>query len=162
MKHRVKRLPLDKHEKFMAILSDVKKDSRFRMTKDFIQHGSTTVMSHCINVAYTAYYISHKLNIKVDEEELIRGALLHDYFLYDWHEKSLENSVHGFTHPLKALNQAKKDFELSAIERDMILNHMFPLTLNPPRSKEGKLLCLADKLCATKETLQRFNKNNCV
>ena len=97
-------------------------------------------------------------NIKVDEEELIRGALLHDYFLYDWHEKSLENSVHGFTHPLKALNQAKKDFELSAIERDMILNHMFPLTLNPPRSKEGKLLCLADKLCATKETLRGKNR----
>ena len=150
-----KKLPPHLHVKFMKVLSEVRKDSRFNTTNEFIQHGKTTVMMHCINVAYTAYYIVYKLKLKVDEEELVRGALLHDYFLYDWHEKTLENSIHGFTHPMKALRQAKKDFSLTAIERDMILHHMFPLTPKPPKSKEGKILCLADKLCATHETIRR-------
>ena len=158
MKHRVKRLPLDKHEKFMAILSDVKKDSRFRMTKDFIQHGSTTVMSHCINVAYTAYYISHKLNIKVDEEELIRGALLHDYFLYDWHDGEAPGNIHpklhGFYHPGIALRNATRDFTLSEREKEIIKKHMWPLTVKPPKCREAWVVCLADKYASTLETLK--------
>ena len=109
--------------------------------------------THCINVAQTAYFMSHRLHIKVHERDLIRGALLHDYFLYDWHDKCLKNSIHGFTHPGKALKEASKDFELTKIEKDMIRSHMFPLTVRPPKYREGVLLCIADKLCALQETI---------
>lgn len=153
-KRKTKTLPADKQEVFYRVLREVRRNSRFDDNKKFIQHGSTSVREHVINVAHTAYYISYKLHLNVNEEELIRGALLHDYFLYDWHEKCLANSIHGYTHPSKSLDNAKKDFELSAIERDMIKHHMFPLTPTPPRSKEGVLLCVADKLCAIKETLE--------
>ena len=151
---RRRELPEDKLEKFYRILRETRRNSRFDMNKEFIQHGSTTVREHCINVAHTAYYMSYKLKIDVNEEELIRGALLHDYFLYDWHEKSWENSIHGYTHPTKSLKNACHDFDLSAIERDMIKHHMFPLTPTPPRCREGALLCIADKFCALKETLK--------
>ncbi len=154
-KRRKRELPEDKKELFFEMLKDISKTSRFSETEYYIQHGKTTVKSHCINVAYTAYYISYKLKIAVNERELVRGALLHDYFLYDWHEKSLKNSIHGYTHPELAFREADKDFDLSMVERDMIKHHMFPLTIRPPRSTEGKILCLADKLCAIKETVRR-------
>ena len=35
----------------------------------------------------------------------------------------------------------------------MILRHMFPLTLKPPKYREAVILCISDKLCATYETV---------
>lgn len=150
-----RQLPRDKRDRFFSVLTEIRKNSRFDESTNYIQHGKTSVKEHSINVAHTAYYLSHKLNIKVKENELIRGALLHDYFLYDWHDKSLKNSIHGYTHPGKALKEAEKDFDLSYIEKDMIKHHMFPLTIFPPKTKEGVILCIADKLCAIKETIHR-------
>lgn len=150
-----KRLPIEKQILFKEILANIKANSRFELNDNFIQHGKTTVKMHCIAVAYTALFISYRLKLRVNEAELIRGALLHDYFLYDWHERSLANMIHGYTHPGKALKQAMKDFDLSDTEKDMIKHHMFPLTITPPKTTEGKILCLADKLVATKETIFR-------
>ena len=55
-----------------------------RMDK-YIQHGTTSTLDHCIAVAYVSFAMAKKLNIHCDYNSLIRGALLHDYFLYDWH-----------------------------------------------------------------------------
>ena len=140
---------------FFSVLKEISKNSRFHECNNYIQHGNTTVKRHCIRVAATAYYIALKAGIKVNERELIRGALLHDYFLYDWHEKLLRKQIHGFTHPKTALQEALKDFTLSKREENMILHHMFPLTPCPPKYREGWLLCLADKICATRETINR-------
>ena len=148
-----KKLPAKKEQKFRDILKETRENSRFDQNDQYIKHGTTTVKTHCINVAQTAYFMSHRLHIKVHERDLIRGALLHDYFLYDWHDKCLKNSIHGFTHPGKALKEASKDFELTKIEKDMIRSHMFPLTVRPPKYREGVLLCIADKLCALQETI---------
>ena len=153
MHRRGKRLPAEKREKFRRILEETRKDSRFDTMENFMQHGDTTVRQHCIHVAHTAYYLAWRFNWKVNEDDLIRGALLHDYFLYDWHENNWPNKIHGYTHPGKALKNAEQDFDLSNRERDMIRHHMFPLTIFPPRTKEGWILCLADKICATGETV---------
>ena len=83
---------------------------------------------------------------------LIRGALLHDYFLYDWHEADKSHRFHGFIHAGRALLNAEKDFELSDIERNMIKSHMFPLNPVLPRYRESVILCVADKICAARET----------
>jgi len=150
-------LPLKKRSIFLSVLYETAEDSNSRLLQcqSYIQHGCTTVLMHVILVALTAFSLALKYNIKVNEESLIRGALLHDYFLYDWHETSWANSIHGFTHPGKALKCAQEDFNLTKIEENMILHHMFPLTPIPPTTKEGLLLCLADKICATKETVHR-------
>lgn len=57
--------------------------SRFDEMEKVIQHGSTTVLEHSVKVAYLSYKIAKGLNLDVDYNSLIRGALLHDYFLYD-------------------------------------------------------------------------------
>ncbi len=66
---------------------DILHSANFCRTKQHIQHGSVTVNSHCMNVAKYSLAISEKLeklHICCNRRELIRGALLHDYFLYDW------------------------------------------------------------------------------
>ena len=68
---------------FFSVLKEISKNSRFHECNNYIQHGNTTVKRHCIRVAAPAYYIALKAGIKVKEREVIRGALLHDYFLYE-------------------------------------------------------------------------------
>ena len=121
--------------------------------KKCMQHGSTTVFAHSFNVACLCFNIAEKLKLKVDKKSLIRGALLHDYFLYDWHINDKTHKWHGFTHPQTALKNAENDFELNSIEKDMILKHMFPLNLSIPKYKESVVLCISDKILATCETL---------
>ncbi len=130
-----------------------------QLTKKYIQHGNTSVFEHCINVACMCICISRYFHIKVDEKSLVRGALLHDYFLYDWHVADNSHKWHGFTHPRTALRNARKEFKLNKVERDMILRHMFPLNVRPPHYRESRILCLADKLCAIFEIfyVKKFN-----
>ncbi|MFQ9151358.1 MAG: HD domain-containing protein [Blautia sp.] len=49
----------------------------------------TSVYRHSLAVAYFSCYLAEKLHLKVRTKEMIRGALLHDYFLYDWHENRM-------------------------------------------------------------------------
>ena len=103
-------------------------------------------------VAYYAYCFAKFFNIKCDEKSLIYGALLHDYFLYDWHIHDKSHRLHGFKHPKTALNNALKHYDLNKREIDIIKNHMFPLTLVPPHHRESIMVCLSDKICSSFET----------
>ena len=71
---------------FLAIAKEVIGKARYDEMKQYISHSDITVYSHCIQVAYTAYRIAAKYGIRCDTRALIRGALLHDFYLYDWHE----------------------------------------------------------------------------
>ncbi len=137
---------------------DILSSKGMQIEKKCTQHGTFSVYDHSVYVTSMCIGLSKKLHIKVNEKALVRGALLHDYFLYDWHEPKKENRIHGFTHPGIALRNAEKDFDLGKIERDMIKKHMFPLTPKPPRYRESIILCLADKICATYETAGGFKK----
>jgi len=130
----------------------LEREGRYAETRRCIQHGSVTVYAHCLRVADTACLLAEALHLPVDKRALIRGALLHDYFLYDWHVKDPSHRLHGFTHPAAALRNASEDWTLSPIERDIIQKHMFPLTPILPACREAWLVCLADKLCAAQET----------
>lgn len=139
-------------ERFFELVKEVVGKGRYSQLEEYIQHGDTTVYQHSLAVAYLSYWMVLKYDLKVHLEELIRGALLHDYFLYDWHEKDAGHSLHGFTHPGKALINACEDFNLTDIEKDVIRKHMFPLTLIPPRYRETVIVCMADKICSVYET----------
>ena len=121
--------------------------------KNYIQHGTTSVYLHCLNVAYISLRLALFFRLRLNYRALMRGALLHDYFLYDWHVPSETHRGHGFTHARTALHNASRDFTLDAVERDVIERHMFPLNPVPPRYRESVLVCLADKICAIGETL---------
>lgn len=145
------------HEQLiLEILFQITNTSRYKISKKFMQHGNTSIYLHSISVAYTSCYIAEKYHLKVDYDSLIIGALLHDYFLYDWHDKmSCHKRPHGFFHPYAALKNAENDFELNWRTRNIIIRHMFPLTPIPPKCMEAWIVCLADKFCSTKETVKR-------
>ena len=129
-------------------------NSRFRQTDFFLQHGGISVRQHSVAVAYLSCWIACHIHSKVDYLSLIRGALLHDYFLYDLHDRNGRHRLHGFRHPRKALRNAQEEFNLTPVEVNIILRHMFPLTPVPPSCLEGWIVCVADKLCTLKETLR--------
>lgn len=124
--------------------------------KDYIQHGSITTYHHCFDVAVMSYIIAKKLGVQnVCMKELLVGAMLHDFYLYDWHNvKKRPEGLHGFSHPTIALNNANKFFSLNNREQNIIKSHMFPLTIRSiPKTREAVIVCIADKICATKETV---------
>lgn len=123
-----------------------------KIEKECIQHGKISVYEHSFNVACLALFLVNHFHIEVDEKSLVRGALLHDYFLYDWHVKDKSHRLHGFTHAKKAFFNATRDFKLNKIEIDIVLKHMFPLNLfSIPKCRESIIVCIADKICATTE-----------
>ena len=140
-------------QEIRAVAPDILRSKNFRSTRSHVQHGNMTVNDHSMNVAKYSLAISEKLHIPCEKKDLIRGALLHDYFLYDWHEKNAGHRFHGFTHPGTALKNAQEDFRLTPVEQNIIARHMFPLCPIPPRCREAWLVCVADKYCALLETL---------
>ena len=134
------------------VLKELDEQGRMKYTQKYMQHSDISVYKHCISVAYTSVELADRLAWNVNRRELIRGALLHDYFLYDWHIKDPNRKAHGFSHAAAALQNAERDFALNAVERDIIARHMFPLNLTPPRYRESILVCIADKICAVYET----------
>ena len=92
--------------------------------------------------------------------QLTRGALLHDFFHYDWRvEKPRSGGLHGFEHPREALENAEEDFgPLTRVERDCVLRHMWPLTPVPPRYPESLLVCMADKAVALNESYRSLRQ----
>ena len=135
--------------------ADILSSLGMEQSRKYIQHGNTSVYNHSVSVARMCLMIARGLHLSVDEQALVRGALLHDYFLYDWHVKDTHHRWHGFNHPMKALNNAQRDFQISEVEADMIACHMFPLTLKAPTYLESWILCGADKICSVRETLSR-------
>ena len=133
------------------------REGRFSQEKACFQHGSTSVYAHSVRVAACSLCLSRMLRIRTDQRALVRGALLHDYFLYDWHDGARGRNIHGFTHPDTALRNADRDFTLTDTERDIIKKHMFPLTIKPPVCREGWIVCMVDKYCSLYETFKRKN-----
>ena len=146
---------------FAEIVIEAMRGSRFAAEEEFIQHGNTSCLLHSIAVAYFCYRIAIKLGfLGFRLNELVRGALLHDYFLYDWHiEPKRSNGLHGFSHPFTAFYNALFDFDLSDVERDIITRHMFPLVPLIPRYKESCLVSIVDKLCSLYEVFSRSPYN---
>lgn len=134
---------------------DILMSENFRGTRQHIQHGNMTVNDHVMNVARYSLWLSERLHIRCNRRALVRGALLHDYFLYDWHKPDPDNphKLHGFYHPGKALQNASREYQLTKQEREIIKKHMWPLTVVPPTCREAWIVTAADKWCSLMETL---------
>jgi len=117
-----------------------------RSMENFIQHDNINCLVHSISVSYYSYVICRFLGL--DYCAAARGGLLHDLFLYDWHTTKTRNGLHGFTHPKTALENAKKYYKLNMLEEDIIVKHMWPLTLKMPKYKESYIVSFVDKYCS--------------
>ena len=135
---------------------DILVTESFQSEEKYIQHGEITCYEHSLAVTYMSVWLAAKLRLKVDLSSVVRGALLHDYFLYDWHDDEPWHRLHGYHHARTSLITASRDFPLNRTEKQIIFRHMFPLNISRfPNSKEVALVCIADKICATIETIRR-------
>lgn len=141
-------------EEFKMILLSLTNNETVLKMKLYRQHCNTSCFLHCYEAAYYCYAICKYLGL--DYVSATRGAMLHDLFLYDWRVKSAENHWHAFRHGKIAYKNASEIFELNEIEKDMIINHMWPLTIRFPKTKEGMVLTMVDKYCATREIVRYF------
>ena len=142
-------------EEFIEILKEISEEPDLLRLQSQKQHRNFSRLEHSISVAYYSYCVAQRMNLNINYKELVRGCLLHDYYFYDWHDKNNAPRLHGYVHPKIALDNAKKDVpDLTKKEQNMILSHMWPLTITKiPKSKEAVILCIADKYCATREVL---------
>ena len=144
-------------EEFDRVFSEMKEDGRVRRMRRYIAHGKVNTFDHCCSVARLSGRINRVLRLHADEETLMKGAMLHDYYLYDWHkEDGGSHKWHGFRHAGTAAKNAKKDFGIDAGTEHVIRSHMWPLNVRQiPRSREAWIVCVADKCVSLRETLFR-------
>lgn len=139
--------------RFKDNIINMMEDNKVCEMKNYIQHGSTTTYDHCISVTMMCEKIVTKLNVDIDEDSLYKSALLHDFFLYDWHETTLKD-LHGYKHAKRAAKNAELYFQVSKKVKENIQSHMWSLNLfSFPKTKEAWILCFADKIISVKEVL---------
>ena len=96
----------------MDIGSHIILSTGMQSEKRFVQHGVTTTFQHSLDVATVAVMLA--LYAGIDDEKTIsntvKAGLLHDYFLYDWHDNASWHRMHGFTHGLTAALNAVRDY----------------------------------------------------
>ncbi|MBO6137637.1 MAG: HD domain-containing protein [Lachnospiraceae bacterium] len=144
-------------ELFRRVIQELTSNPKIFEMKKYIQHSDISTFTHCLRVARKSLILARRFNWGVNREALIRGAMLHDYFLYDWHTKG--DGLHGFHHPFIAAKNARRDFALNDLEYEIIRSHMWPLTLlHFPKSREAFLVSLADKICSADEVISRIDR----
>ena len=137
---------------FKEIVKDIISNKTVQKMKDIPQHYSSNCFDHCCKVSYYCYKICKKFNL--DYVSAARAGMLHDLYLYNWRDKSIKREgPHAFTHGRIACRNACKEFDLNEKEKDMIIKHMWPLTIALPKSIEGFILTFVDKFCALQENI---------
>lgn len=132
---------------YYLLIADLLEYEEIQNLKKFRHHIMTTRFQHCLNVSYYQYKLCRLF--RLDAKSAARAGLLHDLYFYDTKGKpSVRHSQH---HPEIALENAEKLFELNDKERDMIKNHMFPMTFAKPKYAETYLITIVDKYCAVME-----------
>ena len=133
---------------YQSIVNDILNNDDFKKLSKITHHGTTRDI-HCLRVSYMAYKKAKKNGL--DYVSAARGGLLHDFFFTNKYDTREERKEMFLKHPSIALDNATKDFKLNDIEKDAILNHMYPATKEKPKYDESVLVSLCDKKVAVKE-----------
>ena len=133
---------------YLNIVNDILYNKEFRKIAESIHHGQSR-LDHSLRVSYYSYLICKLL--KLDYTKTARAGLLHDFFVTSDLSKK-EQKISAFIHPKKALENATNNFNLSELEKDIIVAHMFPLVPNKiPKFLESWIVSGVDKVIATYE-----------
>ena len=140
---------------FDEYAKDILENELFSRSKQIFSHGAITIYDHSITVAELAFSMIENCRT-FDKKCVIRAALLHDFFLYEWHIPGMRYVLHGWVHPAIAAKNAREVFDISDKEYSCITTHMWPWTLfHPPLCREARIISLADKIIAISEAVLR-------
>jgi uncharacterized protein len=131
----------DQNQEFYNLIWNIVNTSEFKQMYNYRHHTKISLYDHSIKVAYLCYKHHYKYKCKTKIEELVRAALLHDYFLYDRIQKTnncpRNRFIHLFIHPFIAYYNASTKYQLSYKETNAIKCHMFPIVPIPPTTACG-------------------------
>lgn len=148
----------DKIDGYLQIVQDLLCQQSVQRMKQYPHHGMINTHFHSVYVSYQVYKCCVFWRIQaLKTQDIVRAALLHDLYLYDWHLEKHEKK-HAWYHPQAAVRNIEKYrlVVLNDMQREMILSHMFPLSA-PPHSLGGWMLTLVDKYCAYRELLHAIS-----
>ncbi len=141
---------------YMELVLDVLHHDKFLKLRDCVHHG-TSRFEHSVRVSYYSYKITKAL--KLNYMETARGALLHDFFVKE-DMPAMKQKFSLFFHPYPALKNARKYFNITELEEDIIINHMFPtLPHKIPRHTESWIVSMVDKVVATYEFYESYGRD---
>ncbi len=135
-------------KEFELITNDISKNSEFMKLNTCVHHGISR-LDHSYRVAYYSYKIMKFL--KLNYVDGTRAALLHDFFT---DEVDNLNAINRFRkHPICALENAKKYFDLTPMQEDIIVKHMFPITIRFPKYLETVIVDIVDDVASIYERI---------
>lgn len=134
---------------FIQTAAPLLKEPQVRRLGECNHHFGKTRLDHVLDVAWLAFMVSKRFPL--DHDAVVRGALLHDLFYYDWLREG--PSWHGVRHPRIALENARTVTTLSGKEEDIIKKHMWPLTVVLPKYAEAWIVCFSDIYCSWRDYL---------
>lgn len=138
-------------DEFQNLIKDIINNNEFKDLDKQLHHGITR-FGHSYRVSKVTFKLCKAL--KLDYQKATRAALLHDFYLDE--EFNLETSRKILSaHPNVALINAKKHFDISPLEANIIKSHMFPLNGLLPKYKESWVVTCVDKGVAIYE-MYRF------
>ena len=127
-------------------------DEKIKRMQEIPMHFGSNCYVHSFKVA--------KLSIKkalkkksANLENILVGAILHDYYLYDWRKDKEKKKNHG-KHPFVAVENATRDFHINEEVKRIIACHMYPMNKEyKPTTIEEKIVAKCDTKVATIEFL---------
>jgi uncharacterized protein len=138
------------YKEFNSFIVDITNNEKFKELRKQPHHGITRY-EHLMRTTFYTYKVCkffHKKNIR----DVVRATLLHDFYTDD--ELTGNGAQRLGSHPLVALANATKYFELNDMQKDIIKSHMFPCNLIVPKYKESWLVTTMDKVVSTYEMLR--------
>lgn len=136
-------------EEYLNIVSPILNNKEFKKRKNFKHHENVSLYEHLLAVSYMSYVICKKRGWNYRDAAI--GGLLHDFYYKPWQDNVLKKEKffhqHGFVHAKEAMYNSYKCFPKLMNKRieNIIVRHMFPLNIIPPRYKEGWVVTYADK-----------------
>lgn len=139
----------EQDEEYMAIIADIKDHPFVTDLAYYKQHVHGNRLTHSYLVSYMSYRNAKAINW--DYKACARAGLLHDLFYYVPGEVTFSKGTHLRNHPKISLINARVVTDLSPVEEDIILKHMWLATPNFPRYKESYIVTFVDKYIATED-----------
>ena len=145
-----------KYTSFNALVAPYANSSEIQKMNEYMAHGRTNVYEHSYLVARLSYKICTILPIKLDIHSVVAGAMLHDFYLYDWHKLDPKHKWHGKVHGYTAYQNATQYFIINNKTKNIIEAHMWPKNFKEkPKSTEAIVVSVADKIQASIEMISR-------
>ena len=156
------KLSINEKEKLENIYQTFLNDERILKMKEIPMHRGSNCYEHSFKVAKRAIRNSLRLFRKnIDLEVVLIGAILHDYYLYDWRSDRSLRKGHAKNHERIASENASRDFDIPMEIKKVIESHMWPFNIKCfPNTREARIVSLADKSVASLEafTSKKYKK----